>query len=46
MTGHDHLGWQIKHSDVVRMGDGLKIDLGPGGDQFDSRQFSIPEKEE
>ncbi len=33
----------IKHSDVVRMGDGIKIDLWPGGDRFDSRQFNIPD---
>ncbi len=54
MTGHDLLGssrldllgWQIKHSDVVRMGEGVKIDLWLGGDRFDSRQFNIPEKKE
>ena len=52
MTGHDLLGsarlnllgWQIKHSDVSRIGKGIKIDLWLGGDRFDSRQFSIPEK--
>jgi hypothetical protein len=50
MTGHDLLGsarlnllgWQIKHSDVSRIGKGIKIDLWLGGDRFDSRQFSIP----
>jgi len=50
MTGHDLLGsarlnllgWQIKHSDVTRLGKGIKIDLWLGGDRFDSRQFSIP----
>ena len=54
MTGHnllgsarlDLLGWQIKHSDVVRMGDGIKIDLWLGGDRFDSRQFNIPVDDE
>ncbi len=54
MTGHDLLGssrlnllgWQIKHSDVVRIGDGIKIDLWLGGERFDSRHFNIPEKEE
>ena len=52
MTGHDFLGssrlnllgWQIKHSDVTRTGSGIKIDLWLGGDRFDSRMFSIPEK--
>jgi len=51
MTGHDLLGssrlnllgWQIKHSDVTRMGEGIKIDLWLGGDRFDSRQFNIPQ---
>ena len=50
MTGHDLLGssrldlmgWQIKHSDVTRMGEGTKIDLWLGGDRFDSRNFTIP----
>jgi len=54
MTGHDLLGssrldllgWQIKHSDVIRMGEGVKIDLWLGGDRFDSRQFNIPEETE
>ena len=53
MTGHDLLGssrlnllgWQIKHSDVTRTGNGIKIDLWLGGDSFDSRQFNIPERE-
>ncbi|MDA3849725.1 MAG: hypothetical protein PF447_00465 [Spirochaetaceae bacterium] len=52
MTGHDLLGssrlnllgWQIKHSDVTRTGSGIKIDLWLGGDRFDSRQFTIPDK--
>ena len=54
MTGHDLLGssrlnllgWQIKHSDVTRTGNGIKIDLWLGGDRFDSRQFNIPDKKE
>ena len=53
MTGHDLLGssrlnllgWQIKHSDVTRTGNGIKIDLWLGGDSFDSCQFNIPEHE-
>lgn len=52
MTGHDLLGssrlnllgWQIKHSDVTRTSNGIKIDLWLGGEQFDSRQFNIPDK--
>jgi hypothetical protein len=50
MTGHDMLGtsrlnllgWQIKHSDVSRTGNGIKVDLWMGGDRFDSRKFTIP----
>ncbi len=42
----DLLGWRIKHSDVVRMGDGITIDLWLGSDRFDSRQFNILGKEE
>lgn len=53
MTGHDLLGsarldllgWSIKHADVMKMQQGIKIDLWIGGDRFDSRQFNIPEKE-
>ncbi len=53
MTGHDLLGsarldllgWQIKHADVTRINDGIKIDLWMGGDEFQSDQFTIPEKE-
>jgi hypothetical protein len=52
MTGHDLLGssrlnllgWQIKHSDVNRQGNGIQIDLWIGGDRFDSRKFNIPEE--
>lgn len=44
----DLLGWQIKHTDVARTDSGIKIDLWLGGDEFDSRKFSIakekPEK--
>ncbi len=54
MTGRDFLGssrlnllgWQLKHSDVSRIGNGIKIDLWLGGDKFDSRKFTIPQKEE
>ncbi|WP_028974785.1 hypothetical protein [Spirochaeta cellobiosiphila] len=54
MTGHDLLGssrlnllgWQLKHSDVTRTNNGIKIDLWLGGDRFDSDKFSIPKKEE
>ena len=54
MTGHDLLGsarldllgWSIKHADVTKMHQGIKIDLWIGGDRFDSRQFTIPEKKE
>lgn len=50
MTGHDLLGssrlnlmgWQMKHADVARFGEGIKIDLWLGSDRFDSRKFSIP----
>ena len=53
MTGHDLLGaarldllgWSIKHADVIKMDKGIKIDLWIGGDRFDSRRFSIPDKE-
>jgi hypothetical protein len=38
------LGWQVKHSDVVRTSDGIRIDLWLGGDRFESKDFSIPEK--
>ena len=38
------LGWQVKHTDITRIDKGIKIDFWLGGDRFDSRQFSIPEK--
>ncbi len=52
MTGHDTLGharlgllgWQVKHTDVVRMSDGIRIDLWIGGDNFDRDDFSIPDR--
>lgn len=52
MTGQDLLGssrlnllgWQLKHTDVTRTGNGIKVDLWLGGDQFDSKKFTIPEK--
>lgn len=37
----DLLGWQLKHCDVSRAGNGIKIDLWLGGDKFDSRKFSV-----
>ncbi|MFO7896602.1 MAG: hypothetical protein R6U84_06705 [Candidatus Cloacimonadales bacterium] len=50
MTGHDTLGsarlgllgWQVKHSDVVRTSEGIRIDLWLGGDRFESEDFTIP----
>lgn len=53
MTGQDLLGssrlnllgWQLKHSDVTRSGNGIKIDLWLGGDRFDSRKFTIPDQD-
>jgi hypothetical protein len=53
MTGQDLLGssrlnllgWQLKHSDVTRTSSGIKIDLWLGGDNFDSKNFTIPVKE-
>lgn len=42
----DLLGWQIKHADVTRTDSGIKIDLWLGGDEFDSRSFTIPKKDE
>lgn len=52
MTGHDLLGtsrldllgWQIKHADVSRIDRGIKIDLWLGGDGFDGKKFTIPDK--
>ncbi len=52
MTGHDMLGasrlnllgWQVKHCDVSRTRDGIKIDIWLGGDRFESDQFTIPDK--
>jgi len=51
MTGQDLLGssrlnllgWQLKHADVTRTGNGIKIDLWLGGDRFDSQKFTIPD---
>ncbi len=53
MTGHDLLGssrldllgWQIKHADVSRLNDGIRIDLWMGGDEFQSEQFNMPDGE-
>lgn len=52
MTGHDMLGasrlnllgWQVKHCDVSRTGNGIKIDIWLGGDRFESEHFTIPKK--
>jgi len=52
MTGHDLLGssrldllgWQIKHADVSSTNPGIKIDLWMGGEEFESRHFTIPDK--
>lgn len=46
MLGHARLnliGWQVKHGDVARTGNGTRIDLWLGGDRFQPDQFSIPE---
>ena len=40
----DLLGWQVKHTDVTRAGQGIKIDLWLGGDKFESHRFNIPDK--
>ncbi len=42
-TRLDLLGWQIKHADVSRISNGIKIDLWLGGDMFDSDRFNLPE---
>jgi len=39
------IGWQVKHGDVSRTGNGTKIDLWLGSDRFDSSRFSIPSGE-
>jgi hypothetical protein len=41
-TRLDLLGWQVKHADVSRISNGIKIDLWLGGDMFDSERFNIP----
>jgi hypothetical protein len=54
MTGVDFLGasrlnligWQVKHTDVTRTDSGIKIDFWLGGDNFDSKHFTIPDKKE
>ncbi|MFP4521131.1 MAG: hypothetical protein ACLFQK_03210 [Fibrobacterota bacterium] len=51
MLGHDLfstarldlIGLQVKHGDVSRADNGVKIDLWLGSDRFDSRNFSIPD---
>ncbi|MBN2050433.1 MAG: hypothetical protein JW760_08330 [Spirochaetales bacterium] len=50
MTGHDFLGnarldmlgWQVKHADVNRTAEGIKIDLWLGNDKFDPTNFNLP----
>ncbi len=41
----DLLGWQVKHADVSRTGEGIKIDLWMGGEEFESEHFTIPDKD-
>ncbi|MGM0432951.1 MAG: hypothetical protein ACQEQU_09585 [Spirochaetota bacterium] len=51
MTGHDLfsgarldlVGMQVKHGEVSRTDDGIKIDIWLGSDRFDSTNFNIPE---
>jgi hypothetical protein len=51
MTGHDLfgsarldlVGLQVKHADVEKTQEGIKIDIWLGDDSFDSTNFSIPE---
>jgi len=38
----DLIGWQIKHADVGSTGQGTKIDLWLGSDEFDPTNFTIP----
>jgi len=53
MTGHDLLGasrlnllgWQVKHCDVSRTSNGIKVDIWLGGDRFESERFTLPAKE-
>jgi hypothetical protein len=40
------IGWQVKHTDVTRTDSGIKIDFWLGGDNFDSKHFTIPDKKE
>lgn len=52
MTGHSTLGharlgllgWQVKHSDITRMSNGIRIDLWIGGERFESEGFNIPDR--
>lgn len=39
----DLLGWQVKHTDIERTSSGIKIDLWIGDEQFNSKDFTIPE---
>lgn len=38
------VGWQIKHADVSKTDEGTKIDLWFGSERFDSRKFSLPQR--
>lgn len=40
----DLLGWQVKHTDITRIDQGIKIDLWVGGDRFQSHKFNIPKE--
>ncbi len=54
MTGHDLLGasrlnllgWQVKHCDVSRTSNGIKVDIWLGGDRFESDRFTLPVKDQ
>lgn len=42
----DLIGWQIKHADVSATGQGTKIDLWLGSDNFDPTNFTIPSEDD
>ncbi|MFW6289300.1 MAG: hypothetical protein ACOC2Q_05910 [Spirochaetota bacterium] len=42
----DLIGWQIKHADVGSTGQGTKIDLWLGSDNFDPTNFTIPAQDD
>lgn len=37
----DLIGWQIKHADVTRSGEGTKIDVWIGSERFDTQNFTL-----